>query len=133
MKLRFRHKAFVLVCLLIIGILNACTCHVEAPEPLAYNYMNVPEGDTAIIDNLNIAGMGLRKNNPNTTWMVKGEVVMDHLDILGNVIIEEGGHLNVLGTLQVKEKAKLVVGNKLSYSTMKQSGIVHYPKMGAGN
>lgn len=126
MKISFYHRAIILLLLLATTILSACNCHVGDPQPIAYNYMNVPQGDTAVIENLNIAGMGLRKNNKNTTWIVKGQVVMDDLEVWGHVVIEEGGHLNILGTLHVAEEAKLTVKSELTYSKLKQSGTVNY-------
>lgn len=126
MKISFYHRAIVLFVLLITAILSSCRCHVEDPQPLVYNYMNVPEGDTAILENLNIAGMGVRKNKENTTWIVKGQVVMDDLQVLGHVVVEEGGALNILGTLHIHEEAKLTVKSELKYSELKQYGTVHY-------
>ncbi len=128
MKISFYHRAIILLVLLITAILSSCRCHVEDPQPFAYNYMNVPEGDTAVLENLNIAGMGARKNNENTTWIVKGQVVMDELHVLGHVVVEEGGTLNILGTLHVAEEAKVIVKSELKYSELKQFGTVHYHK-----
>ncbi|MDF2455485.1 MAG: hypothetical protein K0R51_1478 [Cytophagaceae bacterium] len=126
MKISFYHRAIVLLVLLITAILSSCRCHVEDPYPLGYNYMNVPEGDTAVLDHLNIAGMGARKNNKNTTWIVKGHVVMDELHVLGHVVLEEGGQLNILGTLHVAEEAKITVRSELKYSQLNQFGTVDY-------
>lgn len=126
MKISFYHRAIVLLVLLITAILSSCRCHVEDPQPFGYNYMNVPEGDTAVLEHLNIAGMGARRNKENTTWIIKGQVVMDDLDVLGHVIIEEGGALNILGTLHVAEEAKLTVKSELKYLELKQLGTVHY-------
>ena len=125
MQFSFYHRAIILLFLLITAIFSSCRCH-EDPQPLAYNYMNVPQGDTAILEDLNIAGMGARKNKEHTTWIVKGTVVMDDLSVCGHVIVSEGGHLNILGTLDIAEEAKLTVKSELNYSELKQRGTVHY-------
>jgi len=128
MKPRISFREIILLSLLILSIvLYSCRCHVEEPQPLAYNYMNVPEGDTAVVENLNIAGMGARKNNPNTTWLVKGHVVMDELIVKGHVIIEEEAFLHIIKTIQVEKEGILTVkSSQLKYAELKQSGTIHY-------
>lgn len=125
MKIYFYQKLLVLLCLLVATILSACQCHVEEPKPLEYNYMNVPEDDTAIVEDLNITGMGARRNNKNTTWIIMGNVVMDHLDILGNVVVDRG-KLTVLGTLDIKPTGTLIVNTEVAYKELKQSGKMYY-------
>jgi len=125
MKFNFDHRAVVFLCLLVATCFSSCKCNIETPQPLDYNYMNVPEGDTAILESLNISGMGARKNNKNTTWIIRGNVVMDHLDVRGNIVVDRG-RLTVLGVLNVKETGVLIVNSELKYSELKQSGKIHY-------
>jgi hypothetical protein len=128
MKPFISFKELLLLSLLILSIiLYSCKCNVEEPQPLAYNYLNVPAGGTAIVENLNISGMGARKNNPNTTWIVKGHVVMDELHVRGQVIVEEDASLHILKTIYVEEEGTLTVkSNQLKYSELKQMGTIHY-------
>ncbi|MBC7488062.1 MAG: hypothetical protein H7282_15075 [Cytophagaceae bacterium] len=58
MKPRVSFREIILLSLLVHK-LYSCRCNVE--ESLAYNCTNVPEGDTAVIENLNISGMGAHK------------------------------------------------------------------------
>lgn len=128
MKPHISFREIILLSILILSIiLYSCRCNIEEPQPLTYNYMNVPEGDTAVVQDLNIAGMGARKNNPHTTWIVKGQVVMDELHVKGHVIIEEEASLNILGIIQVEEEGILTVkSNHFKYAELKQSGTIHY-------
>ncbi|MDB5255806.1 MAG: hypothetical protein JWM14_501 [Chitinophagaceae bacterium] len=124
--LKFFREILLLGLLILSIVLYSCRCDVEEPQPLAYNYLNVPEGDTAVVENLNIAGMGARKNNPHTTWIIKGHVVMDELQVMGHVIIEKEASLTILKTIYIQEEGVLTVKNQLSYKEIKQEGKIYY-------
>lgn len=110
-------------CILVILFTNAC--HRKKDTPAPYNYANVPDGGTAVIENSNLSGNGLIVNKANTTFVLKGNVVLDDLSIIGNVVIESGADVQVKGLVNIAGGAKLTLRGKLSCTNFTQIGNIY--------
>lgn len=51
---------------------------------------------------------------------------MDHLQVMGQVVVHEEGSLIILETLNVAASGTVLVKNKLKYSELKQNGKLIY-------
>jgi hypothetical protein len=98
--------------------------HHDDPGP--YGYWNVPQGGTAVIDNANFTGKGLLTNNANTTWIIKGEVTMDALSVIGRVILDPNATLHVNGLMNVAGGANLTLQGEVNCETFTQVGNVYF-------
>lgn len=116
--------SIVLLCLIILVLLASCTSKHDDPGPFAY--WNVPPGGTAVIENANLTGKGLLTNKANTTWIIRGTVVMDDLSIIGRVIMAEGAILHVHGLINIAGGANFTVQHQLTCATFTQTGNVFF-------
>lgn len=116
-------KKIIYFTFLVVALYNtACKKKQNNPEP--YNYTNVPDGGTAVIENTNLINKGLIQNNANTTFLIKGNVSMDDLSVIGNVVIEQGAKVEVKGLVNIAGGAKLTLKGKLTCKNFTQIGDV---------
>jgi len=114
----------LMLCLIIIVLLLSCRPEKHDPQP--YGYWNVPDGGTAVIENANLSGRGLLTNRAYTTWIIRGNVTMDDLSVIGRVILAEGANLHVNGLINVAGGANLTVQGQTSCTTLTQVGNIYY-------
>lgn len=114
----------LLLCVVVIYLLMSCRPEHHDPGP--YGYWNVPDGGTVVIENANLSGKGLLTNRAYTTWIIKGEVTMDDLSVIGNVILEHGAVLHVNGLINVAGGANLTVQGIATCTTLTQVGNIYY-------
>ncbi|MDB5255805.1 MAG: hypothetical protein JWM14_500 [Chitinophagaceae bacterium] len=113
-----------LLCLIIIFLLLSCRPEHHDPQP--YGYWNVPDGATAVIENTNLSGKGLLTNRAYTTWIIRGQVTMDDLSIVGRIILAQGASLHVNGLVNVAGGANLTVQGEMTCTTLTQVGNIYY-------
>lgn len=108
------------LCLIIIFLLMSCKKEKHDPGP--YGYWNVPDGGTAVIENVNLSSRGLLTNRANTTWIIRGNVTMDDLSVIGRVIVAEGAVVHVNGLINVAGGANLTLQGQVFCTTLTQVG-----------
>lgn len=113
-----------LLCLIIVFLLMSCKKEKHDPGP--YGYWNVPDGGTAVIENANLSGRGLLTNRSNTTWIIRGDVTIDDLSVIGRVIVSEGSILHVNGLINVAGGANLTLQGQVLCTTLTQVGNIYF-------
>ncbi len=114
-------KIMIALAIVAGATISSCSNRKNNPPP-AYYYTNVPDGGTAIIDNANLDNQGLLVNRSTTTWVIRGNVVMDDLSISGKVVIDPGANVRVKGTVTIGGGAKLQVNGALTATNITQTG-----------
>ena len=113
-----------LLCLIIVFLL--LSCRPEHHDVGPYGYWNVPDGGTAIIENTNLTNAGLLTNRANTTWIIRGEVTINDLSVIGRVIVGEGAVLHVNGLINVAGGANMTLQGQVTCATLTQVGNVYF-------
>ncbi len=112
------------LCLIIAFLLMSCKKEKHDPGP--YGYWNVPDGGTAVIENANLSGRGLLTNRANTTWIIRGDVTVDDLSVIGRVIVAEGAIVHVNGLINVAGGANLTLQGQIFCTTLTQVGNIYF-------
>lgn len=131
MRITSFHFAFWVLWILLLTsfVVMSCTCHKEEVAPLPYNHMNVPPGETAVVADINQTGRGSFINQKHTTWLVRGAVFIDALEVKGQVVVEEGARLNVATGIRIYPGAQLIIERAaVKGNELKQSGSLHLKK-----
>ena len=110
MKLNIIALVFTLSCF------YSCSERVESPK--FYDPSQLQDGQTGIIENVDLSGKGQILNKANTTVVFIGNVIVDDLTVIGKVILAENSTLTIKGLLTVAGGAKLQLNGNVAVQNL---------------
>ena len=110
------------VALAITTVELSSSCRSRHSDPAPYNYTNVPDGGTAIIDGGDLSGAGLITNRANTTLLIRGNVRLASLSVIGKVIIDPAATVQINDLLNVAGGAHFVNQGQVTCKDLTQVG-----------
>jgi hypothetical protein len=106
------HKLRLIYYLILVLFFAACSTKVETPQPIDPSLLQ--DGQSGMINNADLSGRGQIVNRANTTLVLSGNVLMDDLTIIGNVVVMANANIIVKGLVTVGGGAKLQLNGNLA-------------------
>lgn len=101
--------------LLLSTLFAFFSCNHRVESPYVVDPLNLQDGQTGYVNNADLSGKGLIVNRANTTIIFSGNIVLDDLSVIGNVLVAPNSTLTVKGLLNVAGGAKLKIeGNVIT-------------------
>lgn len=120
-KIRF---IVIAIAITSAGLYSSCRTRHSSPGPPPINYTNVPDGGTYVFNGGDLTNRGLLINRSATTWIIRGNVIMDDLSVEGKVIVDPASTLTVHGTLTVGGGAHFQNLGQVTCTNFTQTGDV---------